>query len=188
METMDVRMEGVVPLILHNNRELANPLSKISKELKELTGMRKKTDSVYEQIAHIEWLGGLYLDEKERPCVPGENVEKMLVEAAKKSKLGKAFRSCVFCDGMFPIEYDGPVSIRALWENENYRLICPVKIQASTTMRCRPRFPAWSISVRVVYDEEIINAKQLHSAFVLGGRLIGLCDWRPRYGRFVIES
>ena len=57
--------------------------------LARLTSKRKKTLDDHREIGRVEWMGGLYLDEKLRPCLPGEVIEGALVSGAKKFKLGK---------------------------------------------------------------------------------------------------
>ena len=86
-ETLEVHIQGVVPLILHNG-QLVNPLNPISKEMKKISSKRAKTESDYEELARLEFMGSLYLNEKKEPVIPGECIEATLINAAKKSKKG----------------------------------------------------------------------------------------------------
>jgi hypothetical protein len=51
--------------------------------MKRVSGKRAKTDADFEELARLEFLGGLYLHNGE-PCLPGEVIEAALVEAAAR--------------------------------------------------------------------------------------------------------
>jgi len=97
MNTVKVRYEGISPLIMHNG-QLADPLNKFSKELKKLSGKRKKVDSDYEEMGRVEWYGSLYINEDGKPCLPGRVLEANIIEGAKVHKLGTAFQGTVWVD------------------------------------------------------------------------------------------
>src|SRR4051812_3811432 len=88
-----VQIRGIRPLLCHNAAQLADPISELSKQMKELTAVRSKTEEHHRAIARLEWVGGLYLDEKRRPVVPDTNLEACIVAGAKKSKLGDKFKA-----------------------------------------------------------------------------------------------
>jgi len=155
------------------------------KEIKKITSKRKKTDEDYEKIAELEWYGGLYIDDG-KIVVPGENIEAMIVAAAKKNKLGKQFTAGLMCDGSWPLIYDGPKNIDKLWENERYRLMKNVRVGQAKVMRCRPIFRSWKLEFELQWLPELINEEQIDEAVVIAGRIIGLCDWKPKFGRFEI--
>jgi len=58
MQTITFEVRGNLPLLMHNSR-LASPLDKYSKELKSISGKRKKTDEDHELMALIEARGSL---------------------------------------------------------------------------------------------------------------------------------
>ena len=68
-QRMKFRLTGVSPLVKHNGR-LANPWDPMAKALKAVAGERAKTDADFEELARIEFLGGLYVCEN-GPCIPG---------------------------------------------------------------------------------------------------------------------
>ncbi len=94
---MEVTIEGVSPLLMHNG-QTADPLNKFSKELKAVSSKRKKTDEDYAEMSRIEWHAGLYVDKHGFIVLPSEALEAAIGDGAKKSKLGKAFKSAVFID------------------------------------------------------------------------------------------
>jgi len=53
-------------------------------------------------------------------------------------------------------------------------------------MRTRPIFKEWSIHAKFQYEDGQVNKHQVDTAVIKAGELVGLCDWRPRYGRFSV--
>ena len=187
MENVNVTIIGLTPLLMHNSR-LANPRDKFTKALKEVTGKRKKTDADYDEMSRIEFFGGIYIDEKGHPCIPGENLESMIIEGAKKIRRGPAAKSGIICDGNFHLGYTGPKSVEALFANDNFVDIRPVGVQRSKVMRTRPIFKEWKLSFVVTYDEGIVNESEVVQFIENAGQSCGLGDYRPRFGRFRIEE
>jgi hypothetical protein len=178
-------IHGIVPMLLHNG-QLADPLNEHAKALKEVSGKRKKTDADHAEMARIEWHGSLYLDDKQRPVVPGENIEAMLVKAGKKQRLGEQFKAGILSNGLWVIKHDGPQTIKALWEDKRFRDRRGARVAGSKVMRTRPIFRSWSINFSVQYLPELLNESQVIEAVRTAGRIIGLCDYTPKYGRFEV--
>ena len=180
------RIIGVAPLILHNG-QLADPLNYFAKEMKRISGKRHKTEADLEQLARFEWHGSLYLSHG-KVCIPGEVIEAHLVAAAQTQRKGRQAKAALFCDGMVPLDYDGPSAVEALWADETFRLTSAVKVKQSRVMRTRPVFPAWSLAVEVLYNPSQLNGAEIAEFVRIGGEQIGLGDWRPRFGRYVVED
>lgn len=181
------RLTGVSPLIVHNG-QLANPLNRIAKEMKRVSGKRNKTDADFEELARLEFLGSLYVDANGEPCIPGEVIEAMLVEAAKKSKRGPQAKAGVVCEGNFPIIYDGPRKPDDLWADEKFRLVVGVKVQRNKVMRTRPIFREWACEISVDYAPVMMNGSTVAEIVRTAGSIIGVGDWRPKFGRFTAEA
>jgi hypothetical protein len=178
------KIQGVCPLLCHNGH-LADPMNQFSKAIKVISGKRKKTDADFEEMARLEWYGGLYIKDG-KPAITGPMIKAMLVGAARKSKLGKQFTAGLFITGLFQLGYDGPGDIDALWADDRFRLGALVKVGTSRVMRTRPKFDNWSLSFTVLRDDTQVSEEDLNSALVLAGQIIGLGDWRPEHGRFTI--
>lgn len=177
-------LTGTAPLLMHNSR-LANPLDPATKALKKVTAKRTKTDDDHEEIARLEHAGSLYLDPDVGPYVPGQNVARCLVDAARVSKQGvKVTRGVFISTDTNPLGYRGPRDIDGLWKDENFRHMASVKIGTSRTMRCRPIFTAWTVEADGILDPSVIDLADLEGIAVTAGQMIGLGDWRPRFGRF----
>jgi hypothetical protein len=187
MKTLKATLEGRAPIMFHNER-LANPLDPITRELKKLTSVKKKTDETLEEMMRIEWLGGLYLKD-DTVVVPSDCVLATLKQAARKCKRGKDVESSVFCEqDVFPLIYDGPKDVDALFADARFRDYRGVGVNGKRVMRSRPIFRWWQLNVEVQFDPEIVNDEDLTQWFDIAGKQIGLCERRPRFGRFVIAG
>lgn len=184
MITFQLDITGTMPLLMHNSR-LANPLDPIVKEIGKLTKKRTKTDEDREEVARLEHAGSLYIDSDIGPYLPGQNVERALLDAARISKQGKTIERGVFITTeVNPLAYKGPRTADGLWADENFRHHASVKIMRARTMRCRPIFREWRTSAEGVLDPAIIDFDTLQQICRTAGMLIGIGDWRPRFGRF----
>lgn len=183
---LSLKITGVSPLILHNG-QLANPLNKWTRLIKPISKKRLKTDADFEQMARLEWFGGMYLHNG-LPCLPGEVLEAAFINGARKSKLGKQTQAGLMCPDNYPIIYIGPTDLDELWADENFRLISKVKIGQSSVMRTRPIFREWACEFTLRYDDSLLNEREVLEMVKVTGEQIGLCDWRPKFGRFILEN
>lgn len=175
---------GTSELLMHNSR-LANPLDPAAKALKKATGKRTKTDDDYEEIARLEHAGGLYLDPDVGPYVPSDNIWRSLYDGAKKHKLGvKVKEGVIFSEPVNPLSYKGPRDQDGLWKDENFRHFASVKVGMQRVMRCRPVFRQWSTEANGILDPNVLDFEELITVANTAGMIIGLGDYRPRYGRY----
>ncbi len=185
--SIQFHIRGIAPLLLHNG-QLADPMNPHSKAMKVVSGKRKKTDEDYAAMKRLEWIGSLYVNEKMQPVIPGVNIEAMMIEAGKDQKMGEPFKAGVLCDGEWPIIYDGPKTIEALWESGNFIDVRGVRVQTSRVMRTRPIFRSWELKFKIDYLPDVLNESQVREAVVTAGRKKGLCDYTPKFGRFEVVA
>lgn len=186
---MSFRIVGESPLLMHNG-QLADPLNEIARKMKAVSSKRKKVDADQEEMARLEWYGGLYLDGG-RPCIPAENLEAALIgkgSAARKEKMGKQAESALFVPNNAVLEYDGPADLEKLWKHGGFTSRQKVKVQTNSVMRTRPIFPEWSATVEITYNPDLLNAEDIKRWMVVAGEQVGLMERRPRNGRFSVES
>lgn len=184
-QTLNVTLSGHA-LLMHNGL-LADPLNAFAKAIKDVSGRRNKTDADIEELARLEFLGGLYLHGGE-PCIPGEMLEACIVAGAKKSKSGQQAKAGVICDGNFPLLYEGPREPSALWADERFRLRVPARVAQARVMRTRPRFNDWRCEAKVEFSEDICNRADVLLWLRTAGDMIGIGDWRPKFGRFSVDA
>lgn len=185
-ESVKLKITGVSPLLMHNG-QLADPLNKWSKLMKEVSAKRKKVDADLEEMARLEFFGGLYLKGGE-PCIPGELWEAVIVAGAKKSKMGMQAKAAVLVPDDPALIYDGSRSPQGLWDDERFRLRVGVRVGTSRVMRTRPMFQEWGCDLTVKYLSDMLNEKDVIDFLRIAGIQCGIGDWRPRFGRYTVET
>lgn len=184
----EVEIEGLAPLLMHN-AQLADPLNSFVRRIKQITAKRtSKTEADLEELQKLEFMGGLYLDEKSRPAVPGENIEGMIRDGAKKSRKGSSATCGVFCEGIWPLNYKGPTDPEKLFQDARFRDYRGCGIKDSRVMRMRPKFSEWSLAFELNVDDEIASRADLEKWLRDAGLFVGLGDFRPRHGRFKVNA
>jgi hypothetical protein len=187
MAELKVRITGKAPLLLHNGR-LADPTDEVAREMKKITAKRTKTDEDHLELSRLEFTGGLYTDENGEPCIPGEVLESCLKSGAKVAKNGKKIEAGAFVSEYnVPLQYPGPRDADALWADKRFVHRSGVKVGQARVMRTRPKFDKWACEFTVEYQPEVINREEVVRALEDAGNLKGLCDYRPRHGRFNVE-
>lgn len=179
-------LTGVTPLIMHNG-QTADPLNFYAKALKQVTSKRTKTDADIEEMARIEFVASLYFDKTLGPVLPQKVLEATILNGAKKSKEGMLAKSGMYCQHPAKLLFDGPREPDAMWKAETFRFSELVNVQRSKVVRTRAIFNEWSAEIVVSYEDSVVNKTRVDEWLTTAGTLVGMCDWRPRYGRFAVK-
>lgn len=180
-----ITLTGTSPLLMHNPI-MADPEHPIIRELKALTGKRKKTEEDFRMIKKLEWFGGLY-EEDGVIVQPSSKVRKCLINTARMSKLGKAVeRSLSFSALNVPLSYDGPRKPDQVWEDAKFHSYLSVVVGQKRVMRMRPKFSKWALDVDGLFVEDAgLSFDELERLVELAGIVEGIGDNRVNgYGRF----
>jgi hypothetical protein len=182
------------PLIMHNGR-LADPTDEYTRTIKALTKSNKganKTETKDAEVARAEWEGSLYHDSSVGVYVPADNIERVIQLGAQKCKLGKQVQAAVFCTEdcvRVPLKYTGPKDLDELYARPEFRLRKGVCVKNARVIRTRPMFPTgWQLEFTIEFDDSVVDAEAVLRSMVDAGRLVGLGDWRPKFGRFLVEQ
>jgi len=190
MKTINTTWTGIRPLIMHNGL-MADPTNEYTRAIKAITakGSKKLTDSDYEERDRLEWEAGLYWDESDGLVIPSDNIERCIQLGAQKSRIGKDVQAGVFCTStQVTLKYEGPKDKDKLFADPRFTLRKGVKVQQSRIIRIRPMIPTgWSLNFALEFDESLVNARSLEKAMIDAGAVVGLGDWRPKFGRFLVE-
>ena len=185
-----ISLTGKSPLLMHNPR-MVDPEFSISRELKALTGKRKKTDLDLQQIELLEWHGGLYSDDDGVVVQPTAKVRKCLIETARMTRAGKQIeRGLSFNALNVPLKYDGPKSADKLALDPRFISRLSVGVNGGKRiMRVRPQFEPWSMQLDGILIEDAgLNFDELERIVALAGQAVGIGDNRANgYGRFTGE-
>lgn len=179
---------------------MANPLNPLAKELKKLTSKRNKTDADYMLISDLEWLASWYYESNQlsfainnngiaigdhgRLILPDYVLDPVLVNGAKKNKLGMQFKSGVFVEGDAPLDIGTDKPLDQLMHDKNYRMESLETVGQARVLRTRPYIKQWSATFMVHYDDTVVNKPEIEQALDAAGRLVGACERRPKFGRF----
>jgi len=171
-----VKIVGVADLLCHRwNVEAVAEKAKAAKG-----SAAKKTDNVESYV---------YRNSEGEICLPGEYVRQSVITAAKFRQDPRSPRKSAM-----DLVKAAVVSLTPLaglgsdkWEYEH---ACRVTVQRSGITRVRPAFnEGWSAEVVfLVTLPEYVPPKMLHDLLVNAGRLVGVGDFRPTYGRFSVVN
>lgn len=187
MKNLRVTWKGSTPLIMHSC-QCVNPLHPISKELKKYTSKRSKTDDDLDMISNLEWEAGAYWKDGLGLYIPAENVEATIQNGAKANKKGKDIEKYVDVTDLYiPLDYGENLTKAELIANPEYRDVRIMTVQRSKVVRTRPRFDMWKITFNLMYNEEKIDLEHIVNAMEYAGNYVGLCDSRPKYGKFTAD-
>lgn len=186
LDLLTIRITGTSPLMMHSDR-LANPLNPATKVHRELTSKRKKTDEDHLAIAKSEFLAGAYYDEKTGFYVPGANFDATFLAGAKLQKMGTHWkRGAVVMTDKARLLFDGPSTPATLWDDQRFVDCRGVKVGQAKIMRYRPIFLDWATELEVAVNSDVLDIEEAKKAITDAGKLIGVCEYRPRFGRFEV--
>lgn len=172
----DVRIVGVADLLFHRwNVEGVEAKGKAAKGSKA-----KKTDDIESYV---------YRNDAGELALPGEYLRQAVIHAAKFRQDPRSPRKSamdLYKAGVVTLTPLASFGLKA-WDYEDRRR---VMIQRNGITRVRPAMRAgWSVEVQLMVNlPEYIPPDALQEVLVNAGRLIGVGDNRPTYGRFAIKS
>jgi len=149
-----------------------------------------------------EWRKTIYFDEDAGVFLPSINVESCLIEASKNFKVtGRAtatkyFKSSVsITEEMLPFYVNGKIikDLEQVDRGEGGASVFKMGVKNPATRmrntRYRARFDKWSSKFRVlVLADDYIPMNRLKEVIEYAGMYVGLGDFRPRFGRFLLKS
>jgi hypothetical protein len=167
-----VQVEGSAPFLFHRwNNESVEAKSKAAKGSKA-----KKSDDVESYV---------YRDESGTLAIPGEYFRMAIVNAAKFKQDPRSPRKSamdLFKAGIAVLDEHCPLGVKE-WDYLDRRR---VMIQRNGVTRERPAMRAgWQATVTLqVLLPEYISSDMLNEVIQSAGRLVGVGDFRPTYGRY----
>lgn len=171
-----VEITGSADLILHrwNCEGVANK-SKAKKN-----SVEKKTDDLESFV---------YRDEDGRVAIPGEYLRQSIINAAKYKSDPRSPRKSMMdlMKAAFIVnEKYCSLGVKK-WDYVDTRRVV---IQRAGINRSRPAFHVgWKISATIeIILPEYLDEYLLHEIIQLAGRVVGIADFRPSYGRFNVTG
>ena len=193
LKTIKIKISGLTPLMQHSDRA-SNPLSAISKEMKLITGKRKKTDEDHIALADLHYKAGIYWDDKVGVYIPDVMIKSCLAGVSHgATKLAKKnFKASVFIEEeKIKLHYNGINKIKKLDDlvkDDFFRDTRMGKLGTSKVIVTRPIFQDWWAEFSIEFDDEVINKTDLKNIIYTAGKMAGLGAYRPDFGRFKFEE
>ena len=170
----EVSIVGVADFLFHRwNCEAVEAKGKAAKGSKA-----KKSDDIESYV---------YRDDHNVLCIPGEYLRQAIINAAKFRQDPRSPRKSamdLFKAGIVSLTPLAPLGVKE-WAYEHK---CRVTVQRNGITRVRPAMKAgWRATFLLMVNlPEYIPPDVLHEVIVNAGRLIGVGDSRPTYGRFQV--
>jgi hypothetical protein len=141
----------------------------------------KKTDNVESYV---------YRNDEGVICLPGEYLRGAIIGAAKFKQDPRSPRKSamdLFKAGVISLTALAPLGSSTKWDYEDRRRAV---VQRNAVTRVRPAFRSgWKCSVDLLINTpEYIDEALLRDVIGMAGRLIGVGDFRPTYGRFDVTK
>jgi archaeosine-15-forming tRNA-guanine transglycosylase len=174
--TIEVSLEGVSDLLFHRwNPEAVDEKAKAAKNSKA-----KRTDDIESYV---------YRNDAGELCIPGEYLRQAIIHAAKFRQDPRSPRKSamdLYKAGVLSLTPLASLGITK-WDYEDKRRVV---IQRSAINRIRPAIKTgWRATFELMVNlPEYITPNDLRDVITNAGRLVGLGDFRPTYGRFAISQ
>lgn len=171
-----VKIEGSADYLYHrwNNESVAE------KAAAKKGSKVKKTDDVESFV---------YRNDEGILCIPGEQLRMSIVYAAKYRQDPRSSRKSamdLFKAGIVVLTDLAPVGVKD-WDYMDMRRVV---IQRASITRCRPALKkGWQAEFEIMVNiPEYISQCELNEVISMAGRLNGIGDFRPTFGRFNVIS
>jgi hypothetical protein len=173
---VEVTIEGTAPILFHRwNVEAVDSKAKAKKG-----SVEKKTDDVESYV---------YRNDKGELSIPGEYLRGAIVGAAKFQQDPRSPRkSAADLHKAAIISLTPLASLGAKnWDFLDRRRVL---IQRNAITRSRPAMhEGWKATfILLVTLPEYVNPQMLNTTIQMAGKLIGLADFRPSFGRFNVTK
>ena len=173
--TVEATITGTADLLFHRwNCEAVEEKANAAKGSKA-----KKTDNIESY---------LYRNDDGEICVPGEYLRQAVIAAAKFRQDPRSPRKSAM--DLFKAAIISLTPLASLGVKEpDYQHKCRVMVQRNGITRVRPAIKAgWSAAFTFLVNlPEYVSPDMLHETLSQAGKLIGVGDFRPTYGRFQVR-
>lgn len=188
MYSVNVSIEGIAPL-LHHRYPLPD-FAQLSKGGKVKSGEKDYTQ---------EWRQSLYANGNAELYQPATHLDGALAKASSNFKVqgrGAKTYSQLFKGNVFVAPDEIPFMGMIMPENLDtdadkplYLDVRPVVIQRARVVRIRPCFkPGWKLDFVIEVIDDQIPHNVVSEVLIMAGKTIGIGDFRPKFGRFMVTK
>lgn len=171
---IDVKVEGIAPILQHR------------RPLPEEEGEPDAT----ERSGRPDWAAeaetAFYKLEDGTICQPSDHVHAALLKAAVNFQIPgkgkKTYKDLV--NSALVVEPDQLAHI-----HQDYTIDRRwVTVSRSKVLRHRPRLEKWALKFRLIVTDDQFPVKVVRQILDYAGRYVGIGDYRPKFGRFMVTE
>lgn len=175
MVNLKYQVNGIIPILFHNIDSMHN---------KKPPGVKaeewEKSKECFESYLYKNSAGNL--------IIPARVLKAALVTAATKDGLKQDGKRSTYKDIIKSMLFvDGDLILDQNHDNLSKNSAF-VRIGTSRVLRIRPQLVKWSGKVSlIVADSKTLPTEAVDRFFEYAGRMLGIGDYRPEYGRFEVQ-
>lgn len=182
MKTYNVKIKGASAMLQNRlGKDLLDEISKVRKD--DLP-----------QWEEDNWQKKAYTNKEGEPILPELLIHAFLIESAKKhtvrppKAIGRTWTNYIKSSILIPENAQlQNVTIEPFGTMVNGNPSSNKK--GSKVYKIRPKInPGWTATFKILDLVGNLNAETIEQILDTGGKFVGLCDWRPLYGRFSVVS
>ncbi len=186
MYSVNVTLRGIAPLLQH--KFPLPELSTVAKGSSRSTGSKDYTQ---------EWRDYFYAD-KAGIYQPSAHILGAMTKAAAAFKIsgkrGKTYKdlmqsSIIITPDRIPHHMAVPDELDDDADKPLYLDVRPVVVQRARVVRVRPTLhEGWCLEFVIEVADDEIHHATLNEILAYAGKAVGIGDFRPRFGRFMVEK
>lgn len=169
---VEVTIKGVCPLLQHRFPTEEQGEEKSRRKQKVFKAKDEAEKSLYK-----DGKGGVY--------EPAEHILAALAKAGTAFKFERRTTYKQIMNAGVVIEPDCIPLNKKTYDEIDSR---PVVIERKRIVRSRPKFNDWGLSFRICVLDDRISIPALKEILDFAGSSIGIGDYRPRFGRFMVTK
>ena len=196
----EVTLQGTRPLICSNPCTV-DLLGPHAEAIRYYTSMKKNRNEA--ALRRLHWLFSGYWGEEgdfaygpsldgdssfsgfSDPLLPAQNLQRCIRDGATAWRLGKDTKRGIVVENDAPLKYEGPTDANQMYVDSRY--VSSARTKRGTTA-VRVKIPHWSVTYRLLVNDEIIEPTMLAKILDRAGIAEGLGTWRPFHGRFKVSQ
>lgn len=187
MYTVNCSITGISPLMQHR--------FPIPTDVLKPKGGKRVTGAVdYSQ----EWRTYLYVTPNNQIYQPSSHIEGCMLKAASQFKVtgrrGKSYKDLFAANVIVSPDkilhgVEMPDELDDDADKQLYLDVRPVIVQRARVIRLRPTFkPGWKLDFEIQVTDDQLPSEILNDVIVLAGKTVGIGDFRPKFGRFIVSE
>lgn len=178
MYRVDVEVKGIRQLLQHRFPMPGEPAPTVTFR----SGMPKAEQQMLLDFEQSKYL----LEDGVTLYQPADHFHESMKEAAKNFKVpgkrGASYMKLAERTLMFDPEY-----IRHTIQ-ECIPHTVPARVQRARIPRTRAMFPKWELGFQIIVREDQFPPEAVQKILAYAGDFIGVGDWRPKYGLFMVTK